>query len=339
MKKVLSSLLALLLVLSLSACQNAPTQAGGEAASIELTDSLGRTVVLEHPAERIASSYYISTSLLVALEAKDKLVGVEAKAGQKALYQKAAPNLLELPEIGSGKGLNVEECARIQPDLVIIPVRLQDSIPKLEQLGIPVVAISPETYDDFLATVELIGKAIGKDQRAAQLISYYQDNVRDISERVKNVSDKPKVYIAGGGNPLTTCTANMYQHTLIETCGGQNVTANLTDAYWTTISAEQLQAVNPDFIFRVNYASYSNEDIMKDPQLAALSAVKNQKVYTFPSTIEPWDYPTPTSILGVLWLTNQIHPDLYTTEEFRRDAHEFYKTFFGLDVSDADIGL
>lgn len=39
----------------------------GQTGPIVLTDQAGRSVTLEAPAERIVSSYYISTALLVAL--------------------------------------------------------------------------------------------------------------------------------------------------------------------------------------------------------------------------------------------------------------------------------
>ncbi len=318
---------------------NSSSASEGQSASITLTDYLDRIVTLKQKAARIASAYYISTALLVALGSTDQIVGIEAKAGQRPLYQKAAPSLLSLPEIGSGKGLNIEACAQLNPDLVILPVRLKDSIDKLTQLGIPVIAISPETYDDFLATVALIGKAAGQEARANDLLQYYSGKMADISERLKNTAQKPKVYFAGGDNPLTTCTSKMYQHTLVESCGGENATGGLTEAYWAVISAEQLLSFNPDFIFRVNYASFGIEEITGDVRFASISAVKNNKVFTFPSAIEPWDYPTPSSILGMLWLTLKLHPETYTAKEYQQAAMDFYQTFFHITVTAADIGL
>ena len=52
---------------------------------LTVTDQLGRSVTIEKEPEKIASSYYISTSLILGLGLKDKLVGIEAKANSRKL--------------------------------------------------------------------------------------------------------------------------------------------------------------------------------------------------------------------------------------------------------------
>ena len=68
---------------------------------------------------------------------------------------------------------------------------------------------------------------------------------------------------------------------------------------------------------------------MNDPQLADLPAVQNGAVYTMPQGLDEWDSPTPSGILGVLWLTSVLHPEAYPCEEFTADAQAFYQTFYG----------
>ena len=78
---------------------------------------------------------------------------------------------------------------------------------------------------------------------------------------------------------------------------------------------------------------------LKECDTKVVSCVKNKDVYTFPSTLEAWDYPTPSSILGMLWLTNNLYPEKYSEEEYKMDATEFYKKFYGIDVTEEEIGL
>ena len=108
---------AALTMASLSGCQSADkeetaadqteTETETAAGSITVTDQSGRTVTLDAPAERIVSSYYISTALLIALGCENKLTGIEMKGDTRPLYRMAAPQLLELPAVGSGKGINI----------------------------------------------------------------------------------------------------------------------------------------------------------------------------------------------------------------------------------------
>lgn len=306
---------------------------------VTVVDQLGREVELDGTPEKIVSSYYISTSLLINLGVQDKLVGIEAKAKTREMYKKVAKELIDLPAVGTSKEINVEECANLNPDLVIIPTRLKEFIPKFEELKIPVIAIEPETLDQFKETVKLIGKAVGKEEKANKLVNYYDDTISKVKELNKNLTEKQNVYLAGSDSVLKTCTSKMYQNYMFEVCGGENVTKELTDGYWTTISVEELVKKNPDVIYMVGYASYSKDDILKDERLKGINAIKNNKVYVFPSTLEAWDYPTPSSMLGILWLENNLHPDLYSKEDYIKDAKEFYKEFYDIEVSEEELGL
>ena len=306
---------------------------------VTVVDQLGREVELDGTPEKIVSSYYISTSLLINLGVQDKLVGIEAKAKTREMYKKVAKELIDLPAVGTSKEINVEECANLNPDLVIIPTRLKEFIPKFEELKIPVIAIEPETLDQFKETVKLIGKAVGKEEKANKLVNYYDDTISKVKELNKNLTEKQNVYLAGSDSVLKTCTSKMYQNYMFEVCGGENVTKELTDGYWTTVSVEELVKKNPDVIYMVGYASYSKDDILKDERLKGVNAIKNNKVYVFPSTLEAWDYPTPSSMLGILWLENNLHPDLYSKEDYIQDAKEFYKEFYDIEVSEEELGL
>ena len=75
MKKILSMLLASVMVLSLAACSNQPAEENSssqssseQTASLEttypvtITDALGREVTIEEEPERLVSGYYITTS-------------------------------------------------------------------------------------------------------------------------------------------------------------------------------------------------------------------------------------------------------------------------------------
>ncbi|MDU7214593.1 ABC transporter substrate-binding protein [Clostridium sp.] len=306
---------------------------------VTVVDQLGREVELDGTPEKIISSYYISTSLLINLGVQDKLVGIEAKAKTREMYKKVAKELIDLPAVGTSKEINIEECANLNPDLVIIPTRLKEFIPKFEELKIPVIAIEPETLDQFKETVKLIGKAVGKEEKANKLVNYYDDTISKVKKLNKNLTEKQNVYLAGSDSVLKTCTSKMYQNYMFEVCGGENVTKELTDGYWTTISVEELVKKNPDVIYMVGYASYSKDDILKDERLKGINAIKNNKVYVFPSTLEAWDYPTPSSMLGILWLENNLHPDLYSKEDYIKDAKDFYKEFYDIEVSEEELGL
>ncbi len=298
---------------------------------VTITDHLNRTVTLEKVPERIVSGYYISTSALIALGLEDKVVGLEAKAASRPIYSLAAPKLLDLPNVGTAKEFDLEGCIALNPDLVILPVKLKDQISTLEGMGIKVIGVSPENEELLIETITMIAKLTGVTNYE-ELISYYTEKENEIKEVYATVADKPRVYLAGNSSMLSTASANMYQNDLIEAAGGVNVANDIVDAYWVNISYEQLIAYNPDYIIIVPEAEYTKEDITGDSNLSNINAVKNNQVYQMPNNFEAWDSPVPSSILGKMWLTSILYKDLYSNDNFAEDVAYFYNTFYDFEI-------
>ncbi len=351
--KLLCLLLGLMLIASLAACgspagqtpagQQPEATQGSEATepentAVTVTDQAGRQVVIEGPVEKIVSGYYISSSACIALGLGDKLVGIEAKAASRPIYAMAAPQLLDLPNVGSAKEFNMEGCIALEPDLVILPKRLKDSAATMEELGIPVILVSPESHQELVDMISLIGQAVGAEERAAKLIGYYNDELAAVAGLTKDISEKPDVYMAGNSAYLTTAPKDMYQASLIAAAGGVNIAEAMAGDNWTDVSYEQIIAMDPDIIVIPAEAGYSKEDVLADPQLAQITAIKEDRVYQMPKGFEAWDSPVPSCTLGIRWLLNALHEDVYPLAELQADAAGFYKEFYGIDIDTALIG-
>lgn len=305
---------------------------------ITVTDQAGREVTLEKPAGKIVSCYYLVTASLLTLGQKDKIVGIEMKADSRELYKLAAPELLELPGVGSGKETNIEAIAALEPDLVLLPSKQVEAAETLAGLGIPTAVVEPETYEAFNGLIEMLGALCGCEDKTAELIAYYDGVVQRVTALTAE-AEKPSVYLCGEASWLRACTGGMYQREMIEMAGGSCVSAELPGAKWADISAEQLAAWNPEVIFSVSYAEYSLDDIRNDAALSGLKAVAEDRLYTVPSEIEAWDYPQPSSILGLLWMAHILHPELVTEDDYVKEAQQFYQTYFGLEVTKEQLGV
>lgn len=339
MHRIFKVLISVAIVLSLCcACLAEGEEPQAAPVTMTVTDQAGREVVITSPATRIVSCYYISTAALVALGLEDNLVGVEMKAETRGLYNLAAPQLVSLPAVGSGKGVNIEEIAALDPDVVILPLRLSEDAATLEELGIPVVLVNPETQADFEACLRLLGVITGRYDEAAALLERCSDITSSVIGSVAE-AEKPTVYLAAGSDYLTTYPSGLYQDDLIAVSGGVNVAAEMDGDSKVTIDAEQLLAWNPDYIFIVADADYSAGDLMADERLSGLTAVTEGRVYTFPSGIEPWDYPTPSAVLGQLFMASCLHPDIVAYDDFIEGAAAFYNDIFGIEITPEDLGL
>lgn len=331
-KRILAALLCAVMLIPAAAC----TQAPADTASIVITDQAGRNVALDEPAEKVVSCYYISTYAMLSLGLRDSIVGLEKKANTRPVYQMAAPELLEKPAVGTMKELNVEAVAALEPDLVIMPLKLADYAETLASLGIPTLMVNPENHEDLCEMLTLIGQACGAEDKAEALIKYYDKQLKAVAKYTKK-STKPTVYMGGNSSYLTAAPSGMYQGSLIETAGGINAAASLEGDYWTEVSYESILAMNPDVIIIPAGAAYTKDDLLADKELASVKAIKNKQVYAMPSGLEEWDSPIPSGILGVLWLTSVLNADSYSFADFTGDVQDFYSTFYGVNVDAALI--
>ena len=345
MKKFFSLILAILMVLSLTACAEKPVQeepklpqepeTSEPAEEIEenasyypltLVDQAGRSVTIETKPEKLVSGYYISTSALIALGVKDQLVGIEAKADKRPIYALSAPELIALPNIGTAKEFDLEGCLALEPDLVILPLKLKSVVETLEKMGITVLLVDPETQEGLEEMVTLLGDVTNTSERAKELLSFI-DGQETVLKAIS--TETPTVYMAGNSSLLSTAGMGMYQSDMIELAGGKNAAAQITDSYWVDVSYEQLLAWDPDYIVIASDASYSVEDVLSDPNLAGLSAVINGKVCQMPNKAEAWDSPVPGGILGSVWLASILHGEDISEEQRDTVIDEFYETFYG----------
>ena len=226
MKKLLSFVLATVLLLSLSACGVEGVPATGD---VSVTDMIGREVnVIPGSYKRVVCigagalrmySYIGDTALLAGVEDIDNTTLSE----RPMMFDSVArPYVLafgetfqKLPSCGVGGPMaqtaEAEKILACDPDIVISEFEDKDKSDALqEQLGVPVITLSAGSkgvFDDkFYGSMTLLGKVFGKEAKAEALVRFVQEEAAAISARVADIpeSEKPSVYICGLGNWGTT---------------------------------------------------------------------------------------------------------------------------------------
>lgn len=321
----MKKLICVILMLALLSCS---VQCFADTYPVIVTDAAGREITIEGHPQRIVSGYYISTSMIIALGLRDRLVGIESKAETREIYALAAPELLELPGVGTAKQLDLELVLSLEPDLVMLPMKQLASAETLAELGIDAIVVDPESYDDMLFTFGLIAEACGADP--TELTDYYSEKESMLSEMLSGC-ERPRVYISGNSEFLRTAGEGMYQDTLVTMAGGENVASEISGSSWADISYEQLLAWDPDVIVLASDASYTVDDVLNDDMLAGLKCIENGNVFALPSSPEAWDSPIPAAVLGSMYIAARLHPDMYTPELADEEVSGFYTEFYGFD--------
>ncbi|MGH4141078.1 ABC transporter substrate-binding protein [Clostridium sp.] len=282
---------------------------------------------------RVITTYKPATDIVLALGAKDKLVGVNDGVNKDPLFMKLDSNLAsKLAQVGSKKnGLNIEQIVALKPDVVILyPTKeSDDTVKKLAAQNIKVVSINPETIALLQSDIIKVGDAIGESEKSKKIVTYYKEKIINVTKKLDSVKNKKTVYLAGANGILSTCSGDYLQHEIIQTAGGIDVAAKLKGG-WNDVSVEQVIAWNPEVIMSVMYCQDgSPTKIMKNANLQTVKAIKNKEIYQIPSNIGPWDMPQPSSILSILWMSKMLYPEEFKDLDIHQVTNEFYSEFYG----------
>jgi iron complex transport system substrate-binding protein len=311
--------------------------------SVTITDIAGRTVTLPEPATKIVGTHNPTMNIAVILGGGGKyIVGFGNKSMAGGLYGYVFPELDDMPQIGKGQEINFETCLEAGADLAILPERFADLADQFEGVGIPAAVILPntESFETIKSSLELLGKLLGEEERAAQINTFFDSKINAAKEIAKQVTDHPKVAYLGASSQLTVANGLMLQSVMIETVGAVNVAKDAGGkADFVEVSIEEIIGWDPEVIYIPEYASYTVEDLLSDPAWSSITAIKDQKVYVFPSALEPWDYPTPSVAMGLTWLLSSLYPDLYSLDKVLADAKEYYELVYGQSFTAEQLGL
>ena len=300
---------------------------------IQVIDATGRKVMVPKKIYKIVSLYPISSQLLFPLKSEDKLIATpRGKVVNLNNFVKVFPNAKNLPDASHFRDPNVETILSYKPDLVI--TTYQTPIKKLEEAGIPVVLLNLESPQLMLKSIQFLGNILGKYEQARQALIYFNEKLNYIKDKTISVNKKATVYIAGA-NILTTFGGDFYQTYLADLAGALSISKDLKGGK-VNVSVEQILLWNPDYIVLASYCADSVDDVLNNPKLKDLKAVKNKNVFRMPSYILSYDLPTPESILGIMWLSDKLYPQIVNFD-IEKEARDFYKNVYNFNIPPEDL--
>lgn len=262
-----ATIFLLLVSMILTACGGAGDEKKDTAQKdkpIEITDVTGQKVTLKKPAERVLLQWsgsggaFITMSAIMGKDVPNVIAGIDSslmeyRADMWNRFKKDLPALEKIPSIGSvsDKTFNIEQVLALNPDVIFIPLDLKEQYEsdvkaKLDTAGIPTIYIDyhSEKLENHQRSIEAIGKALGKEERAAELKQFYTDHVTKVTDRINKISKpKPKVYIETGNEGPegagVAYSSKVAWGALATVCGADLITKDVV---------ESAGPVNPEFI-------------------------------------------------------------------------------------------
>jgi iron complex transport system substrate-binding protein len=301
--------------------------------NITLVDATGATVTVSLPVNRVVSLNSGFTELICALGAADKLVGRD----ELSKYPDYVANVSVVAQ--NSYQPNIEALLQAQPDLVVADTMLaynQDALGKIKNAGIPVIIENPSNSTRLDTMIQNLGLALGKSERANELLNYIHYYLNLVYNRVGNLtSSKPLVYIEWYTAWRSFGPGSAGNQLIVE-AGGTNIAANVSTAY-PTLSAEYVAEKNPDVIIRMisgnlvgNLTGYQAtwQEIITRPGLKDVTAVKTGHVYIYdPIITQGIRYP-----IGLLYFAKWLHPETFADINPAAIHDDFTRKFYGVSI-------
>ena len=310
MKKIVTMLLMLSMLLAMAACAGAPEAAPTASQADEttaantvseetapetriITDSMDRNVEVPYSVERIVCVGVGALRYTCYVGGADRVVGVEdyeTKPGMSRLYNYVNFDLFQnLPVTGTNGEPFVEEIINVDPQVIVMSSYASQDPDELSQkTGIPVVVVpgSDTTLDEkAYVTIRILGELYQLEDRAEDLTAYLKSIQKDLDDRTASIAEdaKPTCYVGGvsfkGHHGFEGTEAYYGPFELIHAKNLANTT-DQTGAF--NIDVEQVLSWDPEIIFLdFNGMNLINEDYGAHPDFYnALTAVQEGKVYS-----------------------------------------------------------
>lgn len=309
---------------------------------IVIEDQLGKTIELDGIPQRVATTIMPFPYIFYAVVGNnDNLVGCNPSS--MIAYENSALKYM-YPELKNADTsfvdtsfvVNVEELLKLNPDVVFQWNYMDDEIAKMEEAGIKVVALQYGTLDDLETWIRIIGKMFQKEDRAEELITYFNENVDEVTEKISTLSedDYSNVLILSDNLKVTgTGFANYW----VEKSGAINPAKDLSGEA-LNVNMEQIYEWNPSIIYIGNFTELQPSDLidnkLEGQDWSVVDAVQNKQVYKIPIGGYRWDPPGIETPLMVKWLAKIQHPELFEDMDMYEEVSKFYKDVYNFELTD-----
>ncbi|MEE6209705.1 ABC transporter substrate-binding protein [Salarchaeum sp. III] len=282
-----------------------------------------------------------ATEILYALDCEPAAVSHECDYPPAAREKPAANRLLIDPDVSSDEindqlegASDVYEIRRdvlreIDPDIVVTQgvcdvcavdeILVEDAVRDLG-LDCEILTTDPHHLDDVFGDIERIGAAVGRDERASDLVADLRERVRAVEERVPD-GERPRTLVCDWMSP--PMVAGHWVPELVEKAGG---TYGLTDpgAYSAPEDWDDIVAFDPEVFvaapcgFGMDQTLDNLDELRERAGWQDLSAVESGRVFA----VDGHHYvnrPGPRLVDTLELLAWCLHPDAFETPD-RADA-------------------
>lgn len=339
---------------------------------VKIKDITGREVEVSVPVDRVILGEGRQIYFTAALDTEKpfgRVVGWRDDFRKADLdgynaYLEKFPEMATIPTFGGMKDgtFDIEQAVALKPDVIIMNTEAKSAteeagyIEKLAKVGIPLVYIDfrEKPMQNTDASMRIIGKLFGKEARAEEFVSFRQEQMATVTDRLAKAGDlkKPVVFMERAGGYSDDCCMSFGNENfgkMVDLAGGINMAAEFIPGTFGTVNPEQIIASNPDqvIITGSNWELFvpggkwvgvgpGADPVRAKEKLAVLTerraftgikAVKDQNVHAI------WHqfYNSPYQFIAVQQIAKWLHPELFQDVDVDATFKELHTRFLPVE--------
>ena len=324
----------------------------GRESELTFVDAKGEDVTVPMPIERVVVLNTDFAEAIAVLNERDKVVGVSSTMTG---YTRFFPELSAKTDVGGWYTPDIEAILAVEPDTVCVYAQwpsieaLDDKLPE----DINIIRLDFYLVETQREEMIKLGYLLNKRERADEYITWHDQYVDEIYERVAEIPDdeKVRVFIDGGIGKGSETDRRAYStgtgmHDLCIYAGGVNIAEGYVEKY-ADVETEWILYENPDVIVGISYkGGYETDDdtLMKEyyDEIRGLpgfeeqvAAVQNDRVHIMSNAFAfAPHYPVPLAVMAK-WL----YPDKFADFSPEAIHQEYIDTLLGIDFDAYEQGV
>lgn len=324
------------------------TDHGGN--TVEVPDHITRVVIDQIPILSTYMSYFQGEAPHIV-----GYCGSFKDTITKTVLKDIAPELMESSDtVYAQSDLNIEEIMKLKPDVILYNAGNAEHAEILKASGIPCVGFATigadteadplERYKEWL---HLLEDVFGEPGKMDAFTAAGDKIVSDVSSRIDTIpeDERPTAMILwkyADGVPQISGQGTFGTYWL-KRLGVTDVVAASGAKGFTQVNMEQIYQWDPDILFLdgPGLLPLTSSDVLENKvdgaDFSTLSAVKNKRVYDTTLGMWNWFTPNPDAPLVYAWLACNTYPDAFADYPLADTIKEYYKQWYGYDVTDTDL--
>ena len=294
------------------------------AAQLVYRDKMGRIITIQTPVKRAV--LYETYELLPVTGVWSQVAGLSRYAFENDLLLAVKPDLHGIANVGSAMDTNAEALLKLKPDVILTWTVDPRIVSFLEQKGLPVMAVYPESVAELYGVMRMQGKLFGREKQVETAIAKMEEMFGLIRTRTAHIppgARKKAIYLTGKQTNVNGRVG--ITNDLFAMMGVENAAREVNQRS-REVSLDQIISWNPYLVYIWGSARYGATDLIANPQWRHIRAIKEHQVFKSPK----WGTWSPRLAPIALWMAATAYPKQFRDIDVPRTIDTFYREVYGI---------